>query len=101
MVKIYVKDQVGRCYSNEDGLVINKIIQSYMVKNEIITISFKGIDGVTSSFVNTAFIELLNVYDFDKIKKLIRFVDTNSQINSMIKDRFIFEVNRRNNLVVI
>ncbi|EIJ79101.1 hypothetical protein PB1_16129 [Bacillus methanolicus PB1] len=100
MVLVQISNHVGRCYSNEDGKIIKDILKSHLDKGHNITVSFKDIDGVTSSFVNTAFIELLNEYEFDFIKKSIRFVNSTKQINDMIKDRFLFEVNRRKNLII-
>ncbi|MFP3718562.1 DUF4325 domain-containing protein [Bacillus safensis] len=41
--------------------------------DEKITLSFKGVDGVTSSYVKTALIDLLKEFGFDFIKKPSRF----------------------------
>ncbi|WP_339165348.1 STAS-like domain-containing protein [Siminovitchia sp. FSL W7-1587] len=98
---INICDHVGRCYSNEDGKVIQDILRHHLQNNVVVTISFKNIDGVTSSFVNTAFIELLNDFNFDDIKRLLRFVDSTKQINDMIRNRFMFEVSRRKNLIPV
>jgi|SRR5690606_243162 len=98
---IKICDHVGRCYSNEDGKVIRDLLVGYLNKGTSLTVSFKNIDGVTSSFVNTAFIELLDDFDFDVIKRSLKFVDSNKQINDMIKSRFSFEVNRRKNLMLV
>lgn len=101
MVIINISDHVGRCYSNNDGKIIQTILKSHLNKGNTITVSFQNIDGVTSSFVNTAFIELLNDFDFVTVKKSIRFINSTKQINNMIKDRFSFEVTRRKNLVSV
>ena len=102
MVTINITDHVGRCYSNEDGKVIQHLLKKHLVAGNKITVSFGNVGAVTSSFVNTAFIELLNEYDFDYIKKSIRFVNSTKQINDMIKNRFSFEVKRRrNNLLAV
>jgi hypothetical protein len=96
---ISVFDLVGRGYSNDDGYVIQQQIKKEFSSNKKVVVSFLNIDGVTSSFVNTAFIELLNDYNFAYIKQNLSFIDSKKQINGMIKDRFNFEVNRRKNLV--
>jgi hypothetical protein len=99
--QINIADHVGQCYSNDDGQVIQSVILDHITKNEQITLSFKGIDGVTSSFVNIALIELLETMDFEQVKKKIKFADTSRQINGMIRDRFNFEVNRRKKLISV
>ncbi|MCK2020669.1 STAS-like domain-containing protein [Peribacillus frigoritolerans] len=76
---------------------VNMLLQPRWRNN--ITISFKNVDGVTSSFINTALIELLDDYDFSVIKKHLNFINSSKQINDIIKSRFSFEVNRRKNLV--
>ncbi|MFC0271145.1 STAS-like domain-containing protein [Metabacillus herbersteinensis] len=96
---IKIVDHVGRCYSNQDGLIVKMILLKHLNSNKLVILSFEGIDGVTSSFVNTALIELLEDFDFDKIKQNLKFTNTNRQINEMIKNRFKFEINRKKNLV--
>ncbi|WP_193064924.1 STAS-like domain-containing protein [Oceanobacillus oncorhynchi] len=96
---IKIANHVERCYSNEEGKIIKNIIENSLRSNEPIVISFEGVHGVTSSFVNTAFIELLDEFNFDKIKSNIKFTNTTRQINSMIKERYSFEVKKRNDLV--
>ncbi|MFP7171967.1 STAS-like domain-containing protein [Terribacillus halophilus] len=94
-----ILDHVERCYSNEDGIVIFNKLSEQLKKGEKVTLSFMHVDTVTSSFVNSALIELLEQYSFDYIKRNIKFVDTNSLINDMIKRRFSFEVNERKKLI--
>ncbi|MDZ5712229.1 STAS-like domain-containing protein [Jeotgalibacillus haloalkalitolerans] len=96
-----ISDHVERCYSNHDGLIIQEILRSKLNDGYSVTVSFQGINGVTSSFVNTAFIELLDTFDFSFIKSHVKFADTNSQINGMIKDRFRFEVFERKNATLV
>lgn len=92
---IRVLDHVERCYNSADGKVIHDVIEARLKKNEQVVVSFDGVDSVPSSFVNTALISLLETFDFQRIKNLLRFKDTNSQINEMIKTRFDFEVHKR------
>ncbi|MBM7585861.1 hypothetical protein JOC86_002403 [Bacillus pakistanensis] len=97
---IRISDHIGRCYSNKEGKTIQTILKRELNKGNPITVSFEKIDGVTSSFVNTAFIELLDDFEFNTIKSSIKFINTSKQINEMIKDRFKFEVDRRKKLVL-
>ncbi|MFD2172444.1 STAS-like domain-containing protein [Tumebacillus lipolyticus] len=98
---IRVLDHVERCYSNDDGQMIYELIRPHLANGNRVTVSFLGVDSVPSSFVNSAFIELLSEFEFDTIKKLLQFADSTKQINSMIKSRFDFEVNERKNLVLV
>jgi hypothetical protein len=98
---IKVLDHVERCYSNADGEVIFALIQPIISKGEQVTVSFAGVDSLPSSFVNSAFIPLLEHYSFDIIRRSLRFVDSTKQINEMIKKRFDFEVNQRRNLQIV
>jgi hypothetical protein len=91
---IRVLDYVDRCYNSTDGQIIHDVIESHLRKREQLTVSFSGVDSVPSSFVNTALISLLKSYDFSQIKQLLRFADTTSEINDMIRSRFTFEANR-------
>ncbi|KAA0796351.1 MULTISPECIES: STAS-like domain-containing protein [Bacillus cereus group] len=101
MVSINALDVVERCYSNEDGQVIQNLIKVEFKKGNKVAVSFAGISAVNSSFVNTAFIDLLTEYDFSFIKNHLTFVNSTSQINNMIKSRFDFEVNERKNLITV
>lgn len=94
MVLINVLDHVNQCYSNNDGYQIMNIIKHHLDQDEKVTVSFQGIASLNSSFVNSAFIELLNFYDFTYIKSHLRFSNSTQQINKIIKDRFSFEVSK-------
>jgi len=94
MVTIEITKVIDRHLTNDDGDVIfNKIMENFEEDNHV-TVSFKGISGINSSFVNSAFIQLLDEYDFKYIKENLSFIDSNRQINNLIKNRFSFEANR-------
>lgn len=95
LVKIQVKDYVDQVYSNDDGMIIYNALKKELENSNKVTVSFKEISALNSSFVNSAFIELLNDYDFNFIKENLRFADSTNQINNLIKSRFSFEVNER------
>jgi hypothetical protein len=95
MGMIRVLDHVDRCYNGEDGQVIHDVIASHFSSEPEVLVSLEGVESVPSSFVNVAFISLLDQWSFTEIKKRLRFVNTNSQINEMIRSRFNFEVKRR------
>lgn len=96
-----VLDHVERCYSNADGDVILALIKPILATGEQVTVSFRGVDSVPSSFVNSALIALLDDFSFEDIKKNLRFSNSTKQINEMIKERFNFEVNERKKLIIV
>lgn len=95
MVIIDVKKFLPGHYSNADGNILYDEIAYILNKGEKIKVSFKGINGLNSSFVNSAFIQLLNDFSFDYIKENLSFTDTSKQINQLILSRFKFEMNRK------
>ncbi|MFL2120934.1 STAS-like domain-containing protein [Marinilactibacillus psychrotolerans] len=91
MVKLEITKVVNSYHTNSDGnIIFEKILDGFNENKEVI-VSFKEITGVNSSFVNSAFIQLLDVYDFDFVKTHLKFSDSNRQINQLIKNRFAFE----------
>lgn len=92
---IRVLDVVERCYNGNDGQVIHDAIAKQWQQGDTVTLSFDGVDSVPSSFVNVALISFLEQYAFDEIKRKLRFVNTSSQINEMIRTRFTFEAKRK------
>lgn len=92
---IRVLDHVERCYNANDGQIIHDVIEQQLHHSDSVTLSFDGVDSVPSSFVNVALISFLDKYEFDEIKRKLRFVKTSSQINEMIRSRFTFEAKRK------
>ena len=94
MVTINVKNIVSNYSDNESGLVLLETIKNYLNSGQSVAVSFDSVSYVSTSFVNSSFINLLQDYSFNEIKKSLTFVDSNVQINSLIKERFAFEVSR-------
>lgn len=95
MVTIRVLNVVPRAFNNEDGRAVNDAIRAALNSDEIVDVSFDGVDSVPSSFVNTALISLLRDISFNEIRRRLRFSNTNSQINDMIRSRFNDEFARQ------
>lgn len=93
-IEIIAKNHIDSFLTNEDGDKFFYIIFPPLKRGEEVTVSFKDIDCLPSSFVNTAFLPLLKFLSFEQIKSQLSFKDTNSQINKMIKMRFFDEVKR-------
>lgn len=96
-----IVDHVNQCYSNADGDVIQQILIEGLNNGERVIVSFKDIDSASSSFINSAFIDLLEHYNFEYIKSHLGFADTTRTINDTIKRRFSFEVNNRKKLIKV
>lgn len=92
---IRVAEIVERCYTYEDGLQLLKIMDEGLESNNQIQVSFKGVTAVSSSFINGAFVPLLDKIGFDAIRERIQVMDSNKIINNLIKSRIINESNRR------
>ena len=85
---IKVSDVVNSVSFNRDGEVIFNMIKDALESGERVTVSFEGIYALNTSFVNSAFIELLENFSFEDIKRYVKFVDSTRQINSIIAKRF-------------
>lgn len=94
---VKILDIVDKCYSSSDGQKVFLFINDYIKRNEQLTISFESVDAIPSSFVNSAFIQLLEYHDFQKIKDCLYFSNSTPQINEMIKKRFMFELSNKKN----
>ena len=92
---IKISNITNQCYSNGDGDAVHKAIKPYILADKPVTVSFKGIDGVTSSFVNSAFITLLDSVEFDAIRKNLRIVSATRRTRDLIVQRFKFETSER------
>ncbi|MBF0182611.1 MAG: STAS-like domain-containing protein [Magnetococcales bacterium] len=68
------------------------MIKSHLDHDQAVQISFKGVDLVSSSFINTSLIALLDNYSFDTIRSKINFINTTRYINDLIKSRFQFAI---------
>lgn len=95
MVEINVKSSLEAYYTNGDGDQLFNLIDNYLKENKTVTVSFDGITGLNSSFVNSAFIKLLDSYSFEYIKSNLKFTKSTKQINSLIGNRFKFESSKK------
>jgi hypothetical protein len=84
---IYVQKIVPAADTASQGELLFKQLSTAFEANENVTLSFEGIDTATSSFVNTALVQLLDRMTFDSIKKRLKVVSSTRQINEMIKRR--------------
>lgn len=88
-------DFLEHCYTAEDGQAVYSRILPAIKSGQRVTVSFEGIDSVPSSFVNAAFIQLLQEFSYDEIKLRLTFSNSTKQINEMLLKRFSFESTRQ------
>jgi hypothetical protein len=94
MVKIEILEHVISASTYEDGGKIYLLIKEKIDLGEIVELSFTGISSVPSAFINAAIIQLLEHFEFSKIRAHLRFVNSTRHINQLIKSRFDFAVNQ-------
>lgn len=75
----------GADTADQGHLVLERL--RHALKTGDVVVSFDGIQTATSSFVNTAFIPLLQDFSIRDIKRKMRVVKSTRQINEMIKTR--------------
>ena len=91
MTMLFLEDYLTADYGNKDGNRLRKDISKRFDKGEDVTVSFKNVKGINTSFINSAFIDLLDTYSFSFIRQHLNFVDTTKHVNRTIKERFLFE----------
>ncbi|MDR3528626.1 MAG: STAS-like domain-containing protein [Rhizomicrobium sp.] len=87
---IHPLNHVKDCNTWDSGAAIACLIRKGFADTDLVVVSFSGITDVPSSFVNAAFISLLDSYSFDYIKTHLKVTDASRQIIGMIKRRFEF-----------
>jgi hypothetical protein len=87
-------DHVPHCYTYADGQVIAGLISERLSRAEDVVLSFDGVQGVPSSFVNAAFVGLLSKHSFADVRRYLRVIHSTKQINTLIKERLEREAKR-------
>lgn len=93
---ISIKNELSEHYTNDSGNDLYLIIRKYFEKDEKVVVSFEGISEINSSFVNSAFVQLLETYSLNFIMEHLSFKYSNKQINHLILSRFKFESKSKN-----
>jgi len=91
-IRIITK-KISVSLDHETELILDKIKRAFEV-NQTVVVSFESVPYVSTSFVNSAFINLLSDYSFERIREDLKIINSNSQINSLIKNRFAFETSK-------
>ena len=85
---IRIKDVAGGADTSTQGsLVYAELKTALRTPQELVIISFHGVQNATSSFVNTSFVRLLDDWCVDELRRRIRVINSSRQINVMIASR--------------
>lgn len=84
---IHVTDHLSGCATNEDGELLLALVEDEFAREGFATVDFHGVIYTTTSFVNSAFVPLLDRMPLDDIKKMLKIVRAYPQITSMIRER--------------
>lgn len=87
-------DVVDSASTGDQGHALYLKLRFALSNPDAVTLSFDGISVATSSFVNAAFVELLDVYGYAAIKSRLRITNSSKQINDLIKSRLSREAEK-------
>jgi len=85
---IEVRDIAPQAYTAEEGLAVAKLVRHSLSADRETVVSFAGIRDVPSSFINGAFISLLDEYDSDWLKGRLKIRSATRQTADMIRRCF-------------
>lgn len=86
LTTIPVRAILAGCDTNDQGAALQALMAQGLAAGKIVTVDFAGVPNVTSSFVNTAFVDLLDDVPYVTFKARLRIVHANRQICTIIKD---------------
>lgn len=92
---IRILEHVSNASTYADGEVIYRLIASELDAGRDVAVSFEGIKSVSSAFINSALIRLVEKFPFEKIRRHLDIVDSTRQINRLVKDRFAFATSQK------
>ena len=75
------------CDTNEQGALLYDAVAEQLSLGGPVVVDFSGIPNVTSSFVNSSFVALIEDYGFDFFRNRVTLVGINRQIANMVRSR--------------
>ena len=91
---VLVRKIVEACDSTVQGQKIYEVISSDLFAGRDVTLDFAGVHGMTSSFLNSAFIPLLDKVPFSAVKAHMHVRNANRQVSNMLRDRMTVHAER-------
>ena len=95
MGSISVLNLVPDCYTWESGDRLHKALHEHLSADRRVVLSFDGVEDVPSSFVNAAFVPLVESFGLPYVKKHLSVVQSTQQINELIKSMLKFDARKR------
>ena|SRR5258708_4395627 len=94
-MEISIKRIAGGADTGGQGETVYGLVVAALKEHQFVVLDFAGVQTATSSFVNAALVQMLDLHSFDEIKRRVRVVRSTRQINEMIKSRLEREASRR------
>lgn len=85
MKTLVIKNLVTGTSTNTEAVALYVEMKKSADLGDCFTLSFAGIDYVSSSFLNSSVGEFIETYGFDMFVKNVKFTDCNKDLASMIK----------------
>ena len=85
MKTLVIKNLVTGTSTNSEAVALYVEMKKSADLNDCFTLSFVGIDYVSSSFLNSSIGEFIETYGFDTFVKNVKFTDCNKDLATMIK----------------
>ena len=82
---VRVLDVTSRCYTFDDGLPVADAIRSELSGGTDAKVSFTGVEGVPSSFVEGALVSLLDDYPLVYLREHLKITHVRPQVADMIR----------------
>ena len=84
MRKLVLNSEIQGAYSNADGYTLLCMLKPYFLNNEMIEVSMLGFPPMSSSFFNSSFGELIQLFGIEKFRSIIKFTNiTKSQVGQI------------------
>lgn len=81
---IVALDHVPHCFSQEDGGRLHDVLVPMFDAGRSMTLSFTGVEDVTSSFVNASLVPFVEQYGSAFVKAHLRIVGATGQVANTI-----------------
>ena len=90
---IEILDHVKQASTYQDGSVIFSLVKAAIDQGEAVQLSFNGVVGIPTAFVNAALLPLVDLYGMPKVKEQLKIVNSTKLVNDTIRHRFNFVAN--------
>ena len=81
---IAVKNFVDVAQTPEQGQVLFDIMHSELQKNDVVTLSFRGISVVTSSFINSSILKIVEEVGRDSFIRRVKLQNVSPQVRDIL-----------------